>query len=368
MLIVRLGAMGDILHALPAITALRRAHPTWKIDWAIEPHWRPLLSAETDDAATGAERSLARPLVDQIHLVPAKAWGKRPLKRETWTEILALRSALRATRYDAVLDVQGSIRSAVVAWLTGCRRIIGESEPREAPARWLFSEHVETVGQHVIEQGAELASAVCGDLLTPTIPTLPWDDDAENWCDRLPGLVNATLTGKPIVLIHPGGGWGAKRWPAARYGAVAEEFATRGALVLINAGPGEDALAAEVLAAVNGPCSVVRCSLPQLIALSRRVTLAIGGDTGPLHLACALGKPVIGLYGPTDPRRNGPFGSRFRVLRNPESRRDHTRRDAPEAGLLTIWPEAVMNAAADLLIEERDSRQTVARTAEWGYW
>src|SRR6266571_2610859 len=85
------------------------------------------------------------------------------------------------------------------------------------------------------------------------------------------------------------------------------------------------------------------CSLSQLIALTRRVALVIAGDTGPLHLACALGRPVVGIYGPTDPDRNGPFGTRFRVLRSPESRRDHTRRAEPEAGLLTITSDAVLN-------------------------
>ena len=357
--------MGDVLHALPAITALRRAHPGWKIDWAIDPRWLPLLSAEDQDAAPDAPRTPTRPIVDQIHLVPTKAWGKKPFNKQTWAEIREMRSAMHAAKYDGVLDLQGSIRSAVVSRLAGSHRIIGEAAPREAPARWLFTEHVETIGAHVIEQDAELASAIYGDLLTPITPVLPIDLLAEEWCDRLPGLLTATISGKPIILIHPGGGWGAKRWPAARFGAVAEDFANRGALVLINAGPGEDELAAQVLAAADGPCSVVRCSLEQLIALTRRATMVIGGDTGPLHLACALGKPVVGIYGPTDPKRNGPYGSRFRVLRNPESQQDHTRREAPEAGLLTIWPDAVIAAAADLLLEARQARKRQDASSEW---
>jgi heptosyltransferase-1 len=166
--------------------------------------------------------------------------------------------------------------------------------------------------------------------------------------------------GKPVVMIHPGGGWGAKRWPTDRYGSLAEEFTLHGGIVLVNAGPGEESLAAEVIAAANGQASAVSCSLSQLIALTRRVSLVIGGDTGPLHLACALGKPVVGIYGPTDPKRNGPYGTRFRVLRNPESRKDHTRRSAPEAGLLTILPRAVLAASAELMMEERQGRQRQA--------
>ncbi len=136
-------------------------------------------------------------------------------------------------------------------------------------------------------------------------------------------------------------------------------------MVLVNAGPGEEALAAAVVSTADVPerVSIVACSLEQLIALTRRVSIAIGGDTGPVHLACALGKPVVGIYGPTDPRRNGPFGTRFRVLRNPESRQDHTRWEQPEAGLLTVFPDAVMAAAVDLMLEERKARQSAAENS-----
>jgi heptosyltransferase-1 len=136
-----------------------------------------------------------------------------------------------------------------------------------------------------------------------------------------------------------------------RYAAVARGLIEKGMRVLVNAGPGEDRLAEAIVTATAGAATPVACSLAQLIALTRRISLAIAGDTGPLHLACALGRPVVGIYGPTDPSRNGPFGTRFRVLRSPESRRDHTRRAAPEAGLLTIVPGDVLRAAAELLAE-----------------
>ena len=372
LLVVRLGAMGDVLHALPAVTALRKAHPAWKIGWAIEPRWRPLLTTESTNIGLGGERNPARPVVDQIHLVPAKAWGKKLFSRETRVGVRTLRTELRAAEYDAVLDLQGSIRSAVVGRLSGCRRRIGDAHPWETPARWLYSERVVTVGPHVIEQNFELASAVAGDLLPPTVSWLPVDAEAELWCDSLDEIRTGNETGQPVILIHPGGGWGAKRWPAERYGAVAREFSMRGALVLVNAGPGEEALAGAVVTAANGRGTVLACSLEQLMALTQRVSLVIGGDTGPVHLACAAGKPVVGIYGPTDPRRNGPYGKLVRVLRNPESRRDHTRREQPEAGLLTILPEAVMEASVSLLLEERQNRESLdpdqgsASGADWG--
>ncbi len=338
--------MGDILHALPAVTALRLQHPEWEIGWVVEPRWRPLLAAPgIRDQKSGI--SPAQPLVDRLHFAAAKAWKRRPLSAQTAREIKALRRELRGSGYDAALDLQGAVRSAAIARMAGCRRVIGESHPREWPARWLFSERVATRGAHVIEQDVELAAAVAGDALAAVKPLLPVDPAAEAWC----GQLLARGGGWPVALIAPGAGWGAKRWPPERYAALAKELAERGFHVLVNAGPGEEALANEIAAGSGGAASALSASLEQLIALTRRIALCVGGDTGPLHLACALGRPVVGIYGPTDPGRNGPFGTRARVLRSPESRRDHSRRAAPEAGLLTIAPEDVLRAAGELLAE-----------------
>jgi heptosyltransferase-1 len=360
--VVRLGAMGDILLALPAVTALRQAHPSWIIDWVVDPCWQALLTAENassqglefcpmDGAPIAAPfqspRSLAQPVVDHLHLAPTKLWRKAPFSPQTRHEIKALRSALRASKYNVVLDLQGAIRSAVVAHLSSCRRLIGEAEPRERAARWLFTELVTTHGAHVIEQDVELASAIAGDPLAPVAPWLPVDPAAETWADTiLPP--DACL---PTVLISPGAGWGAKRWPSARYAVVAQGLIERGFRVLVNCGPGEEPLAEVIVQGTRGAATPLSCSLAQLIALTRRVALEIAGDTGPLHLACALGRPVVGIYGPTDPSRNGPYGTKFRVLRSPLSKRDHARLPQPEAGLLTIEPQEVMRAIDDLLAE-----------------
>ena len=156
---------------------------------------------------------------------------------------------------------------------------------------------------------------------------------------------------QPFVLLSPGAGWGAKRWPADRYGAVARQIAEAGFGVVINSGPAEEHLAHEIAEPAVARRVCLSLDLAGLIAVTRRASLAIAGDTGPLHLACALGKPVVGIYGPTDPARNGPFHCPYRVLRHPESVRDHARRSEPEAGLLTITPQAVTNAALELLRE-----------------
>jgi heptosyltransferase-1 len=326
--------MGDILHALPAVAALRRAHPTWYLGWAVEPRWRTLLCGDDGEM----------PLVDRTHLVNAKEWARAPLRGETLREIAALRHALRAERYDLCIDLQGAVRSALAGRLAAAPRMIGEDQPREWVARWLFGERVVTHGVHVIEQAVEVCAAAAGEPLSPILPPLPINRDAEQWAD---GVVREAIG--PVVLLSPGAGWGAKRWPADRYGAVAAELHAQGCMVLVNAGPQEQEIAAEVVRASGGVARAPEFTLERLISLIRRVSLVIAGDTGPLHLACALGKPVVGIYGPTDPKRNGPFGVPFLVLRHPDSKRDHSRHVAPEAGLLTITPQYVVDAAKYLL-------------------
>jgi heptosyltransferase-1 len=372
--------MGDILHTLPAVTALRQAHPDWEIDWVVEPRWRALLAAEPvpdelvslkgtgfspyidpaksagalapegilNASETFPQSRPAQPVIDHLHFAATKEWRKAPFSRQTRDEFHTLRSALRAGKYDAVIDLQGAIRSALLARLAGCKRLIGEAHPREAPAHWLFTERVPTHGAHVIEQDVELASAIAGDALRPVQPWLPVDPVAEAWADE----ILPPITNKTAVLITPGAGWGAKRWPAERYATVAQSLIARGCRVLVNAGPGEEPLAELIVRLTGGAATPLTCTLAQLVALTRRIALAVAGDTGPLHLACALGRPVVGIYGPTDPSRNGPFGTIFTVLRSPQSRRDHARYDAPEAGLLTIQPGDVLRAADALLYPE----------------
>jgi heptosyltransferase-1 len=340
--------MGDILHALPAVTALRKAHPGWVIDWVVEPRWHSLLAAPGSTRRDTAQPAPLQPLVDNLYLAATKEWRRNLLASHTRDVIANLRHSLRAAEYDTVIDFQGALRSAMIGRMVGCRRFIGEDKPRERAARMFFTERVVTHGAHVIEQDVELAEAIAGDELKPEQPWLPVDPVSEAWADAL----LAPAAGRPAVLINPGAGWGAKRWPVNRYAEVAQSLIERGCMVLVNTGPGEKPMADVIVSRTHGAAIPLAGNLDQLIALTRRIRLAIAGDTGPLHLACALGRPVVGIYGPTDPSRNGPFGTRFKVLRSPRSRRDHTRYEAPEAGLLTIQPDEVLRAADELLYSE----------------
>ncbi len=332
-LILRIGAMGDVLHALPAVTALRALHPEWQIDWAVDPRWAPLLQVPS--------------AVDRIYLVPTRAWKKRPLSLGTAQQILGLKDALRSGAYDLCVDMQGTIRSSIVGKMSAAERFVGPAAPRERIARLLYGERIAVSAAHVVDQACELLGAAVGESLHPAAVSLPVDEAAETWCSA---AIARVCHGRPFVVMAPSAGWGAKQWPPERFGAVAAALAHRGYLTLINtAGNSNDAPAYRAAAASEGAAQVIPCNILQLVALLRRAALLIGGDTGPLHLAAALGRPVVGLYGPTDPARNGPYTEAGRVLRHASSRRDHHHRAQTEAGLLQIPSEEVTAAALDLL-------------------
>ncbi|MBS1821703.1 MAG: glycosyl transferase [Acidobacteria bacterium] len=338
--------MGDVLHAMPAVAALRAAHPEWFIGWVVEPRWLPLLQAESSQGGRGA----AMPLVDRVYLAATREWKKRPFSRATLGDIASLRRELRSECFDLCVDMQGSIRSAVIGRMAGAKRLVGLDDPREAQAGWLYGTKVKTHAAHVVEQGCELLGAAVGEALHPARVELPVDEICEERCAaRLAAMGDSA----GLVLIAPGAGWGAKQWPAERYGAVAAALTGAGYRVLVNAYSAEDRLANEVVRASGGRATVFPCDMGELVALTRRVNLVIAGDTGPLHLAAALERPVVALFGPTDPARNGPYGTVSRVLRHGGERRDHRRLAEPEAGLLAITVDEVAGAALELLKTSR---------------
>lgn len=348
-LIVRTSAMGDVLHALPAVAAMRRLHPDWYIGWVIDPRWLPLLQAAGGEhIATG---DAARPIVDCVHPVPTQAWKKKPLTTDTAMGIVALGRELRAARYDLCVDMQGLIRSSLVGRMSGTPRYVGRARPRENAARLLYKTKVETTAAHVIDQGCELLGEAIGEALVAGPVALPVDPAAEAWVDEfLERKLPRELWGR-FAFMAPTAGWGAKQWPRDRYGAVAIALAEAGYGTLVNAYRKDDPTAQEVVTASLGCAVAAPSTMAQMIAIERRASLVIGGDTGPVHLAMALGTPVVGLYGPTDPARTGPYGQHCRVLRHASSVVDHSRHDATEVGLQRIGTGEVVVAALGLLGE-----------------
>jgi heptosyltransferase-1 len=342
-LVVRLSAMGDIIHGMPAIAALRRARPDLKIGWLIEERWAELLcSRETERLAS---RSPLQPLADWVHVANFSAWRRALASGQTWDEVRSYLHEVRAMKYELALDLQGSIRSALAARASSATIRVGSSQPREAPASMLYTRAVEPAGVHVVEQALSLASAIADQPLEYVEPPFPLDPEHESWATDF----MAKIDGKPLAILNAGAGWGAKCWPAESFGKVARELAKRRLSVAVNHGPGEEKLAEAVHESSGGVAIRLRCSVGELIALTRRAALFIGGDTGPMHLAAALRVPVVALFGPTRPERNGPFGTRCVVLRSPDSVYNPSHIDRPDEGLVSIQPQAVIEAAEQVL-------------------
>jgi lipopolysaccharide heptosyltransferase I len=351
LLIVRLGSMGDVIHALPAATLLRRAFPCATLGWMIEERWAELLCAPGTPRV--GPRCAGRPLVDAVHVVNTLAWRASPFSDEIWKEALGVWREMHAARYELAVDFQGTVRTALMARWTGAEASVGFERPREHAAGVFYTYTVEAGGTHVIEQNAALAAAIAG--VPAEVPEIefPVDPVAEEWCERQLRQHEATQ----FAILNPGAGWEGKQWPPERYGEVALGLRNMGLRCLVNFGPGEESLARAVQVASNGAAKAITCSVSQLIAFTRRAQLFVGGDTGPMHLAAALGVPVVALFGPTSPARNGPFSTRSIVLRSPLSSTTDTveraaarsSRKRPDPGLLAITSQEVLEAARQLL-------------------
>jgi lipopolysaccharide heptosyltransferase I len=356
LLIMRLGSMGDIIHTLPAVSILRRAFPGATIGWAVERRWAELLAS--GEALTGP-RSPEKPLVDMVHAVDTLAWRSAPFSGETWREVRDALGQLRAMRYDLAIDFQGAWKSAILAQLSGVPRRIGFRQPREKPATLFYTQQVAARGRHIVEQNISLTEEVCGRSVRPGIAgqrpapreqacfPLPRDPAAERAIEER--LQAHGLHG--FALVNPGAGWGAKCWPAERYGEVVRALAVHGLRAIVNFGPGEEPLAREVERSASGVAVAMQTTVGELIALCRRARICLGGDTGPVHLAAAVGVPVVALYGPTDPARSRPYSDRAMVLRSEQSRTTTSHLKDPEAGLLQITAAEVVAAARHLLAQ-----------------
>ncbi|HVG27812.1 MAG TPA: lipopolysaccharide heptosyltransferase I [Acidobacteriaceae bacterium] len=333
MLIVRVGAMGDVLHALPGVAALRAAEPECGIDWVVEPRWAPLL--------VNAEQK--GPVVDRVLLAETRLWRSAPLSGATLRSIAGLRRAIRAERYDAVVDMQGTLRSAVIGRLAKVENFAGYADPREAAAARMYRRPLKRRGTHVVEQGVALLGEAYGLTLEPAAVMLPEEGWAEAWAEELVGT-------QRVCVLAASAGWGAKQWPAEGFGQLARELREEGFTVMVNATRREDPVARQVAEASGGAAEVVVCSVAGLMALLRRTAVLVGGDSGPTHLAAALGVPLVGLYGPTDPARNGPWGpGPKRVLRDAASVTSYKRRAEVDPGLARMEVAEVLGAVREVL-------------------
>lgn len=286
-LIVRLGALGDIVHALPLAAALRATWPGARIDWLVDVKHRAILDR-----------------VDGLSAIVAV--DTRQLRGDSG--VVSVVRRLRAARYDVAVDAQGLLKSALLAHLAGARRVVGlaPGQLREPLARWAYDDFAEPGGPHVVDHALALAHAAGAASGPPRFALVPPASNVVAGVRRALGLTAE----QPFAVINPGAAWPNKRWPADRFGAVARHLRTRhGCPSIVVWGPAEEDLASAVVAAAGTGITALAppTSLGDLIALVSAASLVVSGDTGPLHLAAAVGTPIVGLYGPTDPARNGPW-------------------------------------------------------------
>jgi len=349
-LVVRLSAMGDVVHTLPAAQALRDAFPDAMIGWIVEERWAELLCAP--ETPLRGPRSPARPLADWVLTVNLKGWRKSFFSIPTAEQIARVWNDVRSAHYERAVDLQGAIRSAVLARWSGAPLVWGGSQTREAPASLWYTRKAIVRGAHVIEQNLSIVEAMLGTRVEVPRPEFPRSSAAENAIDSPLHEMKV----RDFAILSPGAGWGAKQWPAERYGQVARELSKLGLQSIVNFGPSEEKLAQEVETASDGSAQGLQSTITELIALTRRAKLFIGGDTGPLHLAAALGIPVVGIYGPTDPARNGPYCANSIVLRSRDSATSHARVPHPDGAMLQITVEAVVEACRRLLADAQLAR------------
>jgi heptosyltransferase I len=307
-LIVKLSSIGDVVHTLPAAALLRRALPEAHISWVVERRAGEILKGS--------------PAIDELIEIDTREWRKNVMSKATLEDIRSKLEHVRtgtsnngagASPVDVAIDFQGLIKSGVVTLAAGAVRRIGfeTRELREKASRFFLNEQVETAQvKHVIEKNLALASSIINneELLKARydFPIYVSPED-EEYADRVIARV-----GSPFAIINPGGGWPTKLWPVERYGEVADWLSNNRAInSIITYGPGEEAMAEAVRASSRSTAAHPTAStLKQFVALARRARLFVGGDTGPLHLCAASGTPIVGLYGPTSPERNGPFDSK----------------------------------------------------------
>jgi heptosyltransferase-1 len=288
--------MGDIIHALPAVASLKHSFPGSHLTWIVEPKWAPLLEEN--------------PFIDRLVL----------LRRDSPAGLFESWRSLREGRYDFAVDFQGLIKSALVASAARPNRIFGfhHTQVRERIAALFYSNKTLSRSAHVVDRNLDLAAAAGAAAPLRTFP-LP------------AGRAEGDLPAGDFVLASPLAGWRAKQWPIEHYRALGERLRLELGIPLVLDGPPGAAL----------PHS---SGLPGLIHATRRAAAVVGVDSGPLHLAAALGKPGVAIYGPTDPARNGPYGGSLRVLRSTAAATTYKRGAAIDDSMRRVSPDEVFEA------------------------
>jgi lipopolysaccharide heptosyltransferase I len=339
-LIVRLSAIGDCVHGLPVACALRDYFPTAKIGWIVEGRSADLLRGHS--------------AIDEVFQIP-RGWYK------SFRETAKMRKTVRTFAPDITLDLQGLTKSAMIARISGAKTRIGFSgtEGREISS-WLNNHLVKSTATHVVDKNLQLLESL-GIVNLLAQFNLPIDSRASNKIDLF--LKSHSLeTG--FALINPGAGWASKRWPVERFAEVARGLHSQHHVRSVIAwGPGEEKLMADRIvelsngSAIHAPAT----TLLELVELARAATIFCSGDTGPLHLAAAVGTPCIALFGASDAARNGPYGNQHIAIQNIKlTGSSRSRRSADNAAISAINVDQVVAACGTLLTRNHTMKKTLA--------
>lgn len=294
-LIIKLGSIGDVVHTLPAVATLKQSFPQAKIDWLVEKKSSVVLKCY--------------PYLDQVIEIDTQKWRHSLWHWKSYQEIWNCLTKLRSRKYDVAFDFQGLWKSSVFGFLTGAQNLVGFSKHylKEPACRIFYTKKVLPKKNlfHVIEINQELVRSQGATSILPTSIEFKVLEKEHAYVNEL--LERHQL--EDFIIVNPGGGWITKKWPAINYGLLHNKIKDLiGIPTVFTWGPGEENLIQEVKSAsIGAPPLCFPTTIPQFIALVQRSRLFIGGDTGPLHLAAACKTPIVGIYGPTNPLRNGPF-------------------------------------------------------------
>jgi heptosyltransferase-1 len=324
--------MGDIVHALPALATLKGNFPEWEIDWLVESRWRGLLQGNG--------------CLSRVVELDTLRWRASLLAAGSWRELGRAVGELRRRDYAWALDLQGAFKSAVACRASGAKRVAGFEGAwlREPGASIFYTRRLRSDAIHAVEAGMSLAAAAGASRPVAAFPLPPGNER-----ELPPGLLSAAF-----AVVNPAAGWPAKQWMAAGYAGLCDMLHRDHCLLpVLNCGPGEELLSEQVRSACRiAQPQIFRGSVAALIALLRRARLMVGPDTGPVHLAASLGVPTLGLYGPTDPRRNGPYGVCVRTVRAPNAQTSHNRLGTGDDSMQRITLPQVMEAVQILLSKQ----------------
>lgn len=323
-LVVRLGSLGDIVHTFPAVAALRESFPKAKIVWLTHPRWKALV--ESSELAT-------------------EIWDVETRSLNSARDVI---TRIRKTQFTAAIDYQGLWKSAALPFLGRVPRRVGFSSHsvREFGVPLLYTDRVRTAAAHVADQNGELSAR-----MGARNGVAPFELCVPSLQEAFALQLLRSFGVDRYVVLSPAGGWRSKCWPPERYGALCQQiYLNLGLRCILNQGPSDDECIAAVKAA-SGDSTPIACntSLYQLMVFLRHALCVVAGDTGPLHLAVALGTPVVALFGPTDPARNGPYRSACHslkdiVLRSPSAETTYKRGDQPDPSLLELDVATVFDA------------------------